>query len=61
MYTKTGEFVKEFESIAAAAQITSTRHISCVCNGKRSSAGGFVWKYKENTDKNTENIKKNDE
>lgn len=43
---KTGEVVNEFETISKAMKETGVKHISCVCRGKRKSAGGFFWKYK---------------
>lgn len=43
---KTGEVVNEFETISKAMKVTGVKHISCVCRGKRKSAGGFFWKYK---------------
>lgn len=44
-----GELIKEWPSItdAAACIGTDTSSISKVCLGKRGSAGGFLWKYKE--------------
>lgn len=42
----TGVIIKEYESIADAQKETGIRHVSCVCRGKRKSAGGFLWKYK---------------
>lgn len=43
---KTGETIAEFDTITEATRTTNISHISCVCRGKRKSAGGFVWKYK---------------
>ena len=45
-YDLQGNFIKEFSSIANAQRKTNVRHISCVCNGKRKRAGGYIWKYK---------------
>lgn len=47
-YTKNDEFVAEYKSTQEASRQTgiSQGHISSVCNGKRKSAGGYVWKYK---------------
>ena len=54
---KTGEFIQSFSTAADAARwlidnghtnckFTTIRyHISEVCNGKRKSAAGFIWKY----------------
>lgn len=45
----TGEVIKEWASLAEAERNTGIleTHISRVCLGKRKSAGGFGWKYKE--------------
>ena len=46
-YTKSGEFVKSYLSIAEAAKQTGidSRHISAVCNNKnRKTSGGYIWK-----------------
>ena len=47
-YTKDGEFVSEYISVAKADKITgiSHCHISSVCTGKRKTAGGYVWRHK---------------
>lgn len=47
-YTKQGEFIKEFQSIKEAQRHTGVYQgdISRCCNGKRHSAGCFIWKYK---------------
>ena len=42
----TGAVVKEYNSMTQAQKETGIGHISCVCRGKRKSAGGFFWKYK---------------
>ena len=42
----TGVIVKEYDSMTQAQKETGIGHISCVCRGKRKSAGGFFWKYK---------------
>lgn len=56
MYNKQGEFLKSFASYNEAGQwlidnqlsncklSTIRTHISEVCNGKRKSAAGFIWK-----------------
>lgn len=48
-YSKSGEFLKEWASGTDASKSLKINHgnISEVCKGKRKSAGGFVWKYKE--------------
>jgi hypothetical protein len=47
-YTDENEFIKEYSSIEDASIITSINggSISLVCKGKRKTAGGFIWKYK---------------
>ena len=44
-----GKFIKEYVSATAAegALRAKGHHISCVCNGKRKTAYGYKWKYKE--------------
>lgn len=44
-----GHIVNEFPSRTKATEQTGVNgsHISDCCNGKRKSAGGFVWRYKE--------------
>lgn len=48
-YTKNMELVAEYPSTREAARIIgiSQSHISRVCIGKRKTAGGYVWKFKE--------------
>ena len=43
----TGELLATFPSTHEAARITmiSFKNISSCCNGKRKSAGGYIWKY----------------
>ena len=47
-YTKEGEFVAEYESALIAKEKTgiNNRHIGNCCRGKRKSAGGFKWAFK---------------
>ena len=57
MYEKTGEYIQSFSSLIDAARflidngysnckLTTIRyHISEVCQGKRKSAAGFIWKF----------------
>lgn len=47
-FTKSGEFVDEYESVAEAGRQTGIYHssISSCCAGKRKSAGNYKWKYK---------------
>lgn len=50
-YTTEDEFVKEYPSIEDASLKTSINNcsISLVCKGKRKTAGGFKWKYVNDT------------
>lgn len=50
-YTKEGEFVAEYESALIAKEKTGINngHIGACCRGKRKSAGGFIWKFKNPT------------
>lgn len=52
------EFINEFESIAKAKRETKVDHssINMCCRGKRKTAGGFKWMYKEDY----ENMKKDE-
>jgi GIY-YIG catalytic domain len=36
--------INTFNSIKEATEQTKIKHISCVCNGKRKSAGGYIWR-----------------
>lgn len=47
-YTKKGEYVSEYISASYAYRITGINNNSILkcCNGKRKSAGKYVWKYK---------------
>lgn len=47
-FDKQGNFIAEYPSTAEAARQTGIYQASicACCNGKRKSAGGFVWKYK---------------
>jgi hypothetical protein len=46
-YTKDSVFIKEWESVKKAREAVKGGHISDVANGKRGSAGGFLWKFKK--------------
>ena len=48
-YSKDGEFIAEYNSVMEASRYTGCDNsIICkCCKGKRKSAGGFIWKYKE--------------
>lgn len=45
-----GEIIAEYESATVAAKQTNSSipGISLVCNGKRKTHNGYIWKYKEN-------------
>lgn len=47
-YTKNGDFVKEYPSLAEAERQLGFdyRHLSNCATGKRKTAYGFIWKYK---------------
>ena len=48
-YSKSEEFIREWPSsheVERVLKIAQTNIIQC-CKGKRKSAGGFVWRYKE--------------
>ena len=44
---KTGELLATFPSLHEAKRVTGINHgnISECCNGKRKSAGGYIWRY----------------
>jgi len=49
-FTISGEFIKEWDSIAMVSRelkIGGNSIVTC-CKGKYKSAGGFIWKYKNN-------------
>ena len=45
-FSKDGEFIREWDSITSAQRELEVKHISCVCLGKRHTAGGYIWKFK---------------
>lgn len=45
-FDKDGNFIKEWNSAEDAKRDLKILHISCVCNGSRKFAGGFIWKHK---------------
>ena len=47
LYKSTGELLATFPSTREAERITGINkgHISQCCNGKRKSAGGYIWRY----------------
>ena len=50
MYDHEGNYVDDFISAAEAKKITGAKGITAVCNGKRRTAGGYIWKYKDNVE-----------
>jgi len=42
---KTGLVIKEWDSMEQAGKILSITNISRCCNGKRKTAGGYIWRY----------------
>lgn len=50
-YTLKGEYIQTFESLTSAIKIVNKNagisHISDVCNGKRKSAYGYLWKWEK--------------
>ena len=48
-FSKNGDKINEFISLTEAGRKTdiNNSHISQCCLGKRKSAGGFIWKYKD--------------
>ena len=49
MFSKNGEFIKEFRSSAIVQETMGIckSHISACCIGKRKSAGNYMWRYKK--------------
>ena len=50
-YSKSGDFIAEYSSTMEAERKTgySHSHIIKCCKGKLKSTGGYIWKYKSNT------------
>lgn len=46
-YDKKGNFIKEWTSEVQAKNELKISHIHSVCLNKRKTAGGFIWKFKE--------------
>lgn len=42
---QTGEIIEQFDSISAAERLTGASNVGMCCSGKIGSAGGFLWKY----------------
>lgn len=49
MYSKTGEYLRSFDSLTEAADYLNKTpvHISKCCKGIRKTAYGYMWKYEE--------------
>ena len=52
-YTLNGVFIREYDSLIAAAQLTqqSASNILSACQRKTKTAGGYLWKYKDDNRK----------
>lgn len=48
-YDLQGNFIKEWESQAEARRQLKIIHITDCCKGKRNKAGGYIWRYKKET------------
>ena len=48
-YSKSGEFIREWPGAHEVERMfgIANSHINDCCRGKRKSAGGFIWRYKE--------------
>lgn len=48
-YSKSGDFIREWPSGQEVKRVLGINrgHIASCCRGKRKSAGGFIWRYKE--------------
>jgi len=46
-YDLENKYLNEFESLAQVLKLLGVRNVSDVCNGKRKTAGGFIWKWKD--------------
>jgi hypothetical protein len=42
-----GKFIKEWKSSAFVRRDAKIYHVNEVCNGLRGSAGGFLWKWRD--------------
>lgn len=41
----TEEIIDIYPSVTAAQKEIGNKHVTCVCNGKRKTAGGYKWKF----------------
>lgn len=44
-FDKNGNMIRSYSHANEAEKETGILHISCACQGKRKTAGGYVWKY----------------
>lgn len=49
-YDLNGNYIDSFESADEVMRKTGIRHIGSVCNKKRNSAGGYQWRYSNDTE-----------
>jgi hypothetical protein len=47
-YDTNGIYIRSWESIKSATEGLGINHISSCCKGKCKTAGGFIWRYKNN-------------
>lgn len=45
-FSKDGQFIREFASTAEASRLMGDWHVKQVCDGKRKTSQGFIYKYK---------------
>ena len=45
-FSKEGQFIREFSSTAEACRIMRDEHVKQVCDGKRKTSRGFIYRYK---------------
>lgn len=46
-FSKKGEFITEYFSTQEAKRETGISHIDTCCRGERKTAGGYIWRYKD--------------
>ena len=56
-YSKTGEFIKEWDCMTTAMKALRTNHIPEVCRGHRKTAAGFIWKLKKDVMSEEDSLK----
>lgn len=50
MFTINGNYIDCFVSCTEAERITGAKGVSAVCSGRRKSAGGYIWRYKQDVE-----------